>query len=412
MMSSRRRLSEVTTKRSKAGWTTVAFGDVVRQVKDKIDPDESGLERYVAGEHMDTDDLRIRRWGEIGDGYLGPAFHMRFKPGQVLYGSRRTYLRKVAVPDFEGITANTTYVLEPKDPSVLSPELLPFIMQTEAFNQHSVRESKGSVNPYVNFSDLAWYEFALPPIEEQERLATLLRHSECAEQSLRQLLAATETVFRSTIDALLRLPQVSSPRIPVPSAGWAIAELQDLTDPSRPISYGILKPGLPDPNGVPMLRVLDIDDYGCRTRTVPMTVSRSVADTSKTTYLRPNDVLISVMATIGRVFVVPDDMRGWNVNRALAVLPGGGRVSSDYIETFLQSAFVRRLFDISRIGSAQQRINLELLKALPVPVPPLEIRERAVTARRQLAAASASCAHRLRDLQDLKRRLFEDGLTR
>ena len=30
---------------------------------------------------MDTDDLRIRRWGEIGDGYLGPAFHMRFKPG-------------------------------------------------------------------------------------------------------------------------------------------------------------------------------------------------------------------------------------------------------------------------------------------------------------------------------------------
>lgn len=176
-------LTDVTTKRSKAGWTTVAFGDAVRQVKDKVDPDDSGLERYVAGEHMDTDDLRLRRWGDIGDGYLGPAFHMRFKPGHVLYGSRRTYLRKVAVADFEGITANTTYVLESKDPSVLLPELLPFIMQTEAFNQHSVRESKGSVNPYVNFSDLAWYEFALPPIEEQRRLAEVLQAVEAAKES-------------------------------------------------------------------------------------------------------------------------------------------------------------------------------------------------------------------------------------
>lgn len=82
-----------------ARWRRVAFGDVVRQVKDRVDPEASGLKRYVAGEHMDTDDLRLRRWGRIGDGYLGPAFHMRFKPGHVLYGSRRTYLRKVAVAD-------------------------------------------------------------------------------------------------------------------------------------------------------------------------------------------------------------------------------------------------------------------------------------------------------------------------
>src|SRR5436190_22767014 len=118
------------------GWRSVAFGDVVRLVKERVNPKTAGLDRFVAGEHMDTDDLRIRRWGSIGDGYLGPAFHMRFKPGQVLYGSRRTYLRKVAVADFEGITANTTFVLEPKDATVLLPELLPFIMQTEPFHEH------------------------------------------------------------------------------------------------------------------------------------------------------------------------------------------------------------------------------------------------------------------------------------
>lgn len=152
----------------------VKFGDVVRQVKDKVDPQTAGLERYVAGEHMDTDNLHIRRWGDVGAGYLGPAFHMRFQPGQILYGSRRTYLRKIAVADFEGITANTTYVIEPKDPEVLLPDFLPFVMSTERFHEHSIKQSKGSVNPYINFSDITWYEFPLPPVDEQRRIADLL----------------------------------------------------------------------------------------------------------------------------------------------------------------------------------------------------------------------------------------------
>ncbi len=184
---------------SKHTWPTVAFGDVVRQVKDRVDPATSGLTRYIAGEHMETDDLRLRRWGEINGDYLGPAFHMRFKPGQVLYGSRRTYLRKVAVADFEGICANTTFVLEPKDPDVLLPELLPFIMQTESFHEHSIKQSKGSVNPYINFSDLAWYEFPLPPPDEQRRLASVLWAVEKGIASTQNLLQKTDVIRKATL---------------------------------------------------------------------------------------------------------------------------------------------------------------------------------------------------------------------
>ena len=175
----------------------VSFGDVVRQVRDRVDPGESGLERFVAGEHMNSDDLRIRRWGMIGNGYLGPAFHMRFKPGQVLYGSRRTYLRKVALADFEGITANTTFVIETKDPKVLLPELLPFIMQTDSFHEHSKKQSKGSVNPYVNFSDLTWYELNLPPVEEQRRIVRVLRALSTWYHSLSDLLNSTRDLKAS-----------------------------------------------------------------------------------------------------------------------------------------------------------------------------------------------------------------------
>lgn len=149
------------------GWRIVRFGEVVQQMKNKIDPIAAGLERYVAGEHMDTDDLRIRRWGNVGEGYLGPAFTAHFVPGQVLYGSRRTYLRKVAVADFEGVCANTTFVMEPSSSDLL-PDFLPYVMTTGRFHEHSIKQSKGSVNPYINYRDLTWYEFALPPVDVQQ----------------------------------------------------------------------------------------------------------------------------------------------------------------------------------------------------------------------------------------------------
>jgi type I restriction enzyme S subunit len=183
---------------ARSGWRLVPFGEVVRQVKKDVDPNNGGLDRYVAGEHIDTDDLRIRRWGTVGDGYLGPAFHRKFVKGQVLYCSRRTYLRKVAVADFDGICANTTFVLEPKTPDLLS-EFLPVIMQSERFTDHSVKQSKGSVNPYINFKDIAWYEFHLPPTDEQHRIAMIWGAALTYEVELQHAHADLEELRKATI---------------------------------------------------------------------------------------------------------------------------------------------------------------------------------------------------------------------
>lgn len=152
---------------------TVRFGDVVHKVNRKVDPVQAGLQRFVAGEHMDSGEPRVTRFGVVGDGYLGPAFQMHFHPGHILYGSRRTYLRKVAMADFEGVCANTTFVLEPSTPDLDAMYLL-YVMSTERFHENSIGLSKGSVNPYINFSDIAPYEFELPSLDEQARAVELL----------------------------------------------------------------------------------------------------------------------------------------------------------------------------------------------------------------------------------------------
>jgi type I restriction enzyme S subunit len=156
----------------KPGWTTVKFGDVVRLNTDRVaDPAAEGIERYVGLEHITPEDLRIRSWGLVAE---GTTFTNYFQPGQVLFGKRRAYQRKVAVPDFSGVCSGDIYVFEPQDPAVLLPELLPFICQTERFYQHAVGTSAGSLSPRTNWTQLAQYEFPLPPLAEQRRLAEVL----------------------------------------------------------------------------------------------------------------------------------------------------------------------------------------------------------------------------------------------
>ena len=176
----------------------VKFGDVVRLSKARCaDPLVEGIERYVGLEHLEPGDLRIRSWGNVADGV---TFTSVFQPGQVLFGKRRAYQRKVAVADFSGVCSGDIYVMETRDAQILLPELLPFICQTDAFFDHAVDTSAGSLSPRTKWTSLADFEFALPPIEEQLRIVGLLREIERNSDDLISL----EERCSSLIEALFQ----------------------------------------------------------------------------------------------------------------------------------------------------------------------------------------------------------------
>ncbi len=374
------------TKNSKQGWTKVAFSDVVRQVKDRVDPEESGLDRYVAGEHMDTDDLRIRRWGMVGDGYLGPAFHMRFKPGHVLYGSRRTYLRKVALADFEGITANTTYVLESSDSAVLLPQLLPFIMQTEAFVRHSIRESKGSVNPYVNFSDLAWFEFALPPIEEQRRIVAAMSAAWRTVEAVIRLTRDLRTANCAALDRMFQSALVDSA-----DAGSSLGDLfEHVVDKGHA--------------GLPVLSVT-IDGEMVRRESLDRAVSDETGE-AKLLRVLPGDLAYNTMRLWqGAVGVASEEGL---VSPAYTVLRARtAAISPEYCCAMLRSPALRHRYRALVTGVASDRWRLYYRDLCKIRVRPLagdEISE-ALTVLQRGKQAEAESDHRLLAARSVLRQL-------
>ncbi len=116
-----------------ARWQRVRFGDVVRNVNHNTrDPEGDGIERVVGLEHLDSESLPLRRWNELADLPDGTSFTRKFKTGQVLFGKRRAYQRKVALPDFDGICSGDILVFEPSSEALL-PEFLPYVVQADGF---------------------------------------------------------------------------------------------------------------------------------------------------------------------------------------------------------------------------------------------------------------------------------------
>ena len=155
----------------KTGWKKWRFDEVCRQVNvSSKDPKADGLHYVVGLEHIEPGNLHITKWDTLEK---ETTFTRKFVKGQVLFGRRRAYQRKVAYAEFDGICSGDILVFEAIE-DILLPELLPFLIQSDGFFEKALATSAGSLSPRTKFKELADYEFLLPPKAEQKRLAELL----------------------------------------------------------------------------------------------------------------------------------------------------------------------------------------------------------------------------------------------
>lgn len=154
----------------KSDWVKVRFGDVVYEPKESVkDPITEGIEHVVGLEHIDSEDIHLRRSASIEE---STTFTKRFRKGDVLFGRRRAYLKKAAKADFDGICSGDITVMRANE-ELLLPELLPFIINNDKFFDYAIKHSAGGLSPRVKFKDLEKYEIKIPPLNKQNSLLEL-----------------------------------------------------------------------------------------------------------------------------------------------------------------------------------------------------------------------------------------------
>lgn len=154
------------------GWTHVKLGDVATRTSKRCTPELSADVRWIGADHLDEGDLSVRRWSTTDDPMFPPTFYFAVPSGSVLVHSRNP--KKVAILPFDAITGEKLFCLAPTNPSALDSRFLAYQLQSDHFHEFVGRWLSGSVNKFLNWTALERYEFALPPLDEQKRIAGLV----------------------------------------------------------------------------------------------------------------------------------------------------------------------------------------------------------------------------------------------
>jgi type I restriction enzyme, S subunit len=267
--------------------------------------------------------------------------------------------------------------------------LLPFICQTDAFFDHAVGTSAGSLSPRTNWTSLAEFEFVLPPIHEQlAMVSSLLQTIEVAERLRRARLASSTLFERLVLDTFAphRENYHDSNPLMVFPASWSVRTMEELCRSDAPICYGIVQVGDDDPTGISTVQIKDLsgDFSGPLHRT-----NKNIESAYGRSRVGPGDVLISVKAIIGEVACVPSFFTG-NISRDIARIRLGPSIESRFLIILLRSAPYRRYIQKYVVGSTRDELSIGTLKKLQVPYPDIE-QQRSIVAT--LEAANLASTH-------------------
>ncbi|WP_053537722.1 restriction endonuclease subunit S [Anabaena sp. WA102] len=98
-------------------------------------------------------------------------------------------------------------------------------------------------------------------------------------------------------------------------------------------------------------------------------ISEEYFQTIQRSHIKPNDILLSIMGTIGNIAIVPENSEIMTANRAVAIIRFQEESAFDpyFIAAYLESKIGIALRERESQGGIQQRINLEGLKRLKIP---------------------------------------------
>jgi type I restriction enzyme, S subunit len=346
----------------RTAWRRVRFADMVtsagatRKARGWTAGD-SGVNRYVGLEHLDSNCPRIRRWGSPET--VGENSDLRhFEPGDVILARRGIEQRKVGMAEFRGVASGHALVLRARPETVL-PAFLPYFLLSDLFMTRALQFSAGSLSKTVNLSALMKQEFALPPLEVQENAVAALRAITDVEYAYQGLVDSTSMLARSFCEDLFRN-----------ASSFPTRSVRELCRSGRPLCYGVVQPGESDDAGVPLIRVCDLDGFGHIESSQQLArISAPVDRQYARSRVIQGDVVVSIVGTIGRVAVIPDTHAGHNIARALARISPIANILPEYLAGVLQTPTYQHRLVAESYETARKTLNLSTLGELPIPVP-------------------------------------------
>jgi type I restriction enzyme, S subunit len=380
-----------------SGTTAVPIGDIVSKVA-TCDPrtDLAGTWfEYIDISSINRESKRIEGSNKIAGEVAPSRARQMIRAKDILVSTVRPNLNAVAqVPDeLESAIASTGFtVLRPKEAVVHSRYLFHWV-RSRQFVAHMIENATGASYPAV--SDRIVKESLIPllPLNEQLYNAAILDKADALREKQRQAINTLDTLRQSIFLDMFGDP-VSNPK------GWSKYALTDLCVGKYGIKAGPFGSSLKkDTYSKAGYRIygqeqviggdFNIGDYF---------INQAKFDEMRAYEVQGGDVLMSLVGTIGRLIVVPEDIQPGIINpRLLKITPRRSALNSHFLCTLLSSESIQRSFATIAHGGTMNILNASLLKQVEIILPPLPLQE--------------NFSLRLKKLRGLQSRFLESGNT-
>ena len=368
------------------------FEDIAINSTAKKLPEPSDNEHYIGLEHLDSGNLYVTRWGAdtapIGEKLL-------MKKGDVLFGKRRAYQKKVGIAPFDGIFSAHGMVLRPKE-DVICKEFFPFFISSDYFLNEAIRISVGGLSPTINWKDLRVLEFELPSLEEQRVLADKLWAAYEVKESYKNLLAQTDKLLHAQFEKMF-------------GEGWEHKTLGEIGTFQR--GGGFQKNDFVE-GGIPCIHYGQIHTkFGPYISSHLTEISSDLE--SKVKYAAKGDLLIAITS---------EDEEGsckstaWLGNYNVAVGGHAAIFHHNMNPLFMSYYFKSSFFNAEKVkylrGSKVIEIKPDDIAKIHVPIPPMELQKQFAETAEQAEQTKASLNNGIEAIEAVIRSLIAEGTTK
>ena len=334
------------------------FDEIAINSTEKKKPVEEDKYTYLGLEHLDTGSLTVTRFGSdvapIGEKLV-------MKKGDVLFGKRRAYQKKVAIAPFDGIFSAHGMVLRPKE-DVIDKEFFPLFISSDYFLDAAIKISVGSLSPTINWRDLKVLEFELPPLEEQRKLAKTLWAVIRTIEAYKELLKKTDELVKSQFIEMFGNP-IENPK------NFCVKKLSDIADYFIGLTY---HPSDVSETGTVVLRSGNIQnaelDFSDIVR-VNMPVREQL-------FVHENDILMcsrnGSASLVGKVALIPKQEEAMTFGAFMTIIRSQYYY---YLFVYFQLDAFRTQIATSKTATINQ-ITKAMLDKVSIPVPPIELQEQ------------------------------------
>ena len=368
------------------------FDQIAINSTEKKKPVEEDRFTYLGLEHLDSGTLKVTRFGsEVAP--IGEKLVMH--KGDVLFGKRRAYQKKVAIAPFDGIFSAHGMVLRPKE-NVIDKDFFPLFISSDYFLDSAIKISVGSLSPTINWRDLKELEFELPDMDSQRKLAEVLWSINDTMEAYKKLISATDELVKSQFMEQFGDPN-SNP------LSWPTATIGEICD----IKSGTTLPAAKENEGgeIAYIKVADMNIPG--NEKYITTSTKFVSATTAGNGVFPIGTVVfpkngaAVATNKKRITHVPTcvDLNTMGVTPRI-------KIDEQYLYLWFQ------LLDLDSISlvSAIPQISAKTMGAQVIMLPPLDLQEQFAAFVRQSDKSKFELKQALSELTATYKRIIAENL--